>query len=215
MFDTEEEVALATMADLVFPLAGRTLPRDHRLALAQALEAAAPWLAPSDHSAGCGLHPVNLVPGSGDTALLSGRARLLVRLPRERVETLATLQGRTLDVAGHAVTLGTPHVRELLPHGTLYAHLVAAASDDEANFLAAVNTELDALGARCHRICGRRHQVRASVQAGAPLLTGFSLMLHGLSPQASLRVLEAGLGAQRRLGCGVFVPHRSASAVGH
>jgi hypothetical protein len=48
---------------------------------------------------------------------------------------------------------------------------------------------------------------------GAPV-TGYSLMLDGLSPAASLRVLESGLGRHRRLGCGVFVPHKSSAAVG-
>jgi hypothetical protein len=43
---------------------------------------------------------------------------------------------------------------------------------------------------------------------------GFSLMLDALSPDHSLRMLEAGLGRHRRLGCGLFVPHRSAAAVG-
>ncbi|EHR72147.1 CRISPR-associated protein Cas6, subtype MYXAN [Burkholderiales bacterium JOSHI_001] len=211
MLETEDALALATQVDLVFPLAGRTLPRDHRLALAQALEAAAPWL---NSEPAIGLHPVNLVQGGSEPALLSARARLLVRLPRQRVAALSALQGLSLDVAGHPVNLGAPHARELLPHGTLYAHLVAADGEDEAAFLAAVGNELDALDARCQRICGRRHQIRATTDAGAPWLTGFSLMLHGLTPPASLRVLEAGLGAHRRLGCGLFVPHRSAAAVG-
>jgi hypothetical protein len=47
---------------------------------------------------------------------------------------------------------------------------------------------------------------------GVPV-TGYSLMLDGLSPADSLRVLEAGLGRHRRLGCGLFVPHKSAAAV--
>jgi hypothetical protein len=38
-------------------------------------------------------------------------------------------------------------------------------------------------------------------------------MLHELSPEHSLRMQAAGLGAQRKLGCGIFVPHKSAGAV--
>jgi len=123
------------------------------------------------------------------------------------------LAGRELDVGGHRVRLGEPHLRELLPHNTLYAHFVAsdaADGDDERAFLAAVDAELDALGAACRRVCGRRQLIRGGV---APL-GGFSLMLHGLAVAASLRVLEAGVGGHRRLGCGLFVPHRSAAAVG-
>ncbi len=201
----------ATMVDVAFPLEGRSLPRDHRLALADALDAAAPWLR---EVPGAGLHPVNLVHGGGDPALLSGRARLLLRVPRTHADALQrALAGRELDVGSHRVRLGAPHLRDLLPHNTLYAHFVASAAadgDDEAAFLATVDAELDALGAACRRVCGRRQLIRGSV---APL-GGFSLMLHGLAVAASLRVLEAGVGAHRRLGCGLFVPHRSAAAVG-
>jgi CRISPR-associated protein Cas6 len=209
---SDDDLPPATMVDAVFPLAGRSLPRDHRLALADALEAAAPWL--RDLPA-AGPHPVNLVPGTGDPALLSHRARLVLRIPRTHVAALHELAGRELDVAGHRVALGEPHLRELLPHNTLYAHFVAAGSadndgDDEAAFLDAVGAELDALGAACRRICGRRQRIRGGERA----LVGFSLMLHGLAAADALRVLEAGVGGHRRLGAGVFVPHRSAAAVG-
>jgi hypothetical protein len=38
-------------------------------------------------------------------------------------------------------------------------------------------------------------------------------MLHALSPEQSLRLQQHGLGPQRLLGCGIFVPHKSAAAV--
>ena len=88
--------------------------------------------------------------------------------------------------------------------------LYAAADDDEAAFLQAVDDGLGALGVRGERICGRHR----ALDDGTRRLSGFSLMLDGLSPAHSLRVLEAGLGAHRDLGCGLFVPHRSAAAVG-
>jgi CRISPR-associated protein Cas6 len=202
-----DEAPPATMVDVLFPLEGRSLPRDHRLALSDALQAAAPWLRDLPQA---GLHRVNVVAGLADPALLSQRARLGLRVPRAHAEGLRELAGRELDVGGHRVRLGTPQVRELLPHGTLYAHLVVESSDDEAAFVAAIDAELDALGAACARICGRRQQIRG----GDETLVGFSVMLHGLAAAASLRVLEAGVGRHRRLGCGLFVPHKSAAAVG-
>ena len=39
-------------------------------------------------------------------------------------------------------------------------------------------------------------------------------MLHGLSAADSLTVQRAGIGPHRALGCGLFVPHKSAAAVG-
>lgn len=197
----------ASRVDVIYPLQGRTLPRDHRRALAQALEGVLPWLG---DPAQAGVHRINAVAGIGPTALLSQRARLALRVRRERLGALAPLQGVVLDVAGFPLRVGQAAVvRELLPHSTLYAHLVATADDEELAFLDSIETELEALGVPCQRICGRRQVID---NGGVPV-TGYSLMLDGLSAAGSLRVLEAGLGRHRRLGCGLFVPHKSGAAV--
>ncbi len=120
------------------------------------------------------------------------------------------LAGSTLNVGGSELTLGEPQLRELLPHTTLYAHFVDAGDADEAGFLDAVGAELQQMDVSCHRVCGREQAWSGPQQP----LHGFSLMLHGLRATAALRVLEHGLGAHRLLGCGVFVPHKSAAAVG-
>ena len=41
------------------------------------------------------------------------------------------------------------------------------------------------------------------------VVPGFSLMLHGLRAEHSLRLQRAGLGLQHKRGCGIFVQHRS------
>ena len=193
--------------DVAFPLQGRALPRDHRLALAQAVAQLVPWLADDPHAA---VHPVKLVQGSGEPALLSARSRLTLRVARERSAELHALAGSSLHVAGHEIVLGEPQLRELLPHTTLYAYFVDAGEADEAGFLDAVGAELQQLDVSCHRVCGREQEWRGPQRP----LHGFSLMLHGLRAAAALRVLEQGLGAHRLMGCGVFVPHKSAAAVG-
>jgi CRISPR-associated protein Cas6 len=203
----DAEATIDTMVDVAFALAGTHLPRDHGLALSRALAEQLPWLA-ADPTAG--VHAVKVVPGYGVRGLLSQRARLLLRVPDARVEALAPLAGRTLSVAGCVLRLGEPRPRHLLPHGTLFAPVVAAGSADEAAFMEAVSGALRALQVDAHRVCGRRRQVGT---ADGPI-TGFSLMLHGLSATDSLRVQCAGVGPHRLLGCGIFVPHRSAAAVG-
>lgn len=195
----------AVLVDLAFPLEGRTLPGEHRAALAAALAARLPWLGALP---GTGMHRLNLVPGGGGVALLSARTRLLLRVPRERAaEAAAALSGTTLALGEAVLRLGAPVQRELLPHRTLYAHYVAAPPGDELAFLAMVDAELQALAVQGRPICGRR-------QGGPDGGSGFSLMVDGLSPDDALRLLQAGIGAQRALGCGLFVPHRSAAAVG-
>jgi CRISPR-associated protein Cas6 len=192
------------MDDLGFALGGGTLPRTHRSELADAIGQALPWFATS---AGVGMHRLN-VSSEGDQVLLARRTPLRLRVPRELAGAAAALQGRDLAVGADRLRLGAVQVRELLPHGTLYAHLVATDDADEAAFLRSMQAELAAQGVVCRPICGRRQVV----EGGA--LQGFSLMLDGLSHEGALRILERGLGPHRRLGCGLFVAHRSAAAVG-
>lgn len=202
-----ENLPEASMVDMVFPLAGRNLPRDHALGLLQAVQQEFDWLADEPLA---GIHPIKLVQGSDSLALLSQRARLLMRLPRRRREAAHALGGRLLRIGSSEVCPGPPHVRELIAHATLYTPSVAAPGDDEVVFMEAVASELQALGVRCHSVCGKRS--RRQLQGRE--ITTFSLMLHGLSAAHSLRVQDHGLGPYRLLGCGIFVPHKSAAAVG-
>lgn len=195
----------AGMVDVVFALTGDTLPHEHRNALAAALSLRLPWLADEPRA---GIHRLNLVAGSDGEDIVSQRTRLVLRLPRESSPAAFALAGTDLDVAGHRLRLGPAHRRELLPHGTVYAHLVATGAANEALFLQQVGAELAAMEVRCWPICGRWQS------AEAPVVTGCSLMLDGLRPEHALRVMERGLGRHRQLGCGVFVPHRSAAPVG-
>lgn len=202
---------VATMVDIAFAIEGGPLPRDHRELLAAALEAALPWLADTP---GAGVHRLNVVAMAADggtQALLSQRTKLVLRVPRERADDAAVLVGRTLDLGGHRLHVGALQARELLPWGTLYAHVVAADADavpDEATFMREVEGQLRELGVPCRPICGRLQRLESG------RLQGYSLMLDGLSAADSLRLQAVGIGRHRRLGCGVFVPHKSAAAVG-
>ena len=197
---------VADMIDVAFALEGDALPREHRHALAEALQEALPWLG---SEARAGVHRLKLV-ASGDGAddLVSRRTRLTLRVPRGRADEVDVLSGTDLSLGGHRVRAGRARRRELLPHGTLYAPLVAADAPDEAQFLVTVQLALDALGVRAQPVCGRWQ----STEGGR--LVGCSLMLSGLERDQSLVLLQQGLGPHRRLGCGLFIPHRSAAAVG-
>ncbi len=192
--------------DVIFPLVGGFLPRDHAQALQDALCAQWPWLATEPHAA---IHAIKLVPGLDGLAMLSRRARLLVRVPEHRAPELLAKTGMDVQVGGHALHLETPHQRELQAHATLYAYKVAAPSEDESSFLAEVTRELASLDIGGERVCGKRQNLMA--QGG--LIHAFSLMLHALPAEQSLRLQHHGIGAHRLLGCGIFLPHKSAAAV--
>jgi CRISPR-associated protein Cas6 len=201
------EAAIDTLVDVAFALGATHLPRDHALPLLRALGEHLEWLAAEPT---VGIHPVKVVAGYGARGLLSQRARLLLRVPRRRVSSLAALAGCTLSVGGCLLRVGEPRPRELLPHGTLFAPFVAAEGKDEPAFMEGTAATLRALGIEAQSVCGRRGRIGGS----AGPIAGFSLMLHGLSIADSLRVQSVGVGPHRLLGCGIFVPHRSAAAVG-
>lgn len=200
------QLPLATAVDVVFSVSGNTLARDHAQALQDALCRQWPWLASEVQT---GIHTIKLVPGTQPQAMLSQRTKLLLRVPTHRAPELLANTRVDLVVAGQPMILGTPHTRELLPHATLYAYNVAAANADEVTFMAGVTRELAELGIGGERVCGKRQQL---VLADGVLNT-FSLMLHALAPEQSLRVQCLGVGPHRLLGCGIFIPHKSAAAV--
>ena len=195
----------ADMIDVAFALEGHALPHEHRFALADALQAALPWLAAEPRA---GVHRLNVVRGGGADDLVSRRTRLTLRVPRERADAAGALAGLVMQLGAHRLRAGRAKARELLPHGTLYAELVATDSEDESAFLADVQRQLAALAVRAQPICGRWQFAEQG------RLLGCSLMLTGLDTAQSLVLLQQGLGPHRRLGCGLFVPHRSAAAVG-
>ncbi len=196
-----------TVVEAVFPLEGQALPGDHAQALLDALTAQMPWL---PHDDGAGIHPMKLVSGTGSLALLSRRTRLILRVHANRLEELKASEGVELEVAGNTLRLGAVHLRALQPLATLYAYRVAATTADESAFMQAMEAELSALAVAGERVCGKRQILRVNQQE----MVTFSMMLHGLVPEQSLRLQQHGLGPHRLLGCGLFVPHKSAAAVG-
>ena len=193
------------MIDLAFAITSGRLPGEHRHALADAIDAALPWLALTPQA---GMHPLKLA-GGGAQPLLSARTRLTLRLPRSRAQQAAALAGRELAVGTGHLRLGDAHGRELLPWGTLYAHCVAAINGgDELGFQRAVQAELAALGVAGRVICGLARR------GADDAIDGYGVMVDGLSADASLALQQHGIGAGRRFGYGLFVPHRSAAAVG-
>ena len=195
------------VVEAVFPLQGKALPRDHAQALQHTLAEHLPWL---HGDVGAGIHPLKLVSGPESLALLSPRTRLILRVNASRLNDLKALVGIPLNVAGHALRLGDVHLRALQPLATLYAYRVAAGSADELTFMQAIEAELAALAIAGERVCGKRQSLRVDGQE----MTTFSMMLHALVPEQSLRLQQHGLGPHRLLGCGLFVPLKSAAAVG-
>lgn len=201
------QVERAPIVDVLYAIDGTALPKDHRFELMGEITRCLPWL---KAETGVGIHPIRAARDDDGRLLLPRRAKLVVRLPGSKVAAAAALIGQELDVGGWTMRVGAAVVRKLVPHGTLYAHFVTAGTDDEQVFLSEIGALLAELKTPCQLVCGMRHAFRA----GPRQVAGYSLMLHDLAREHSILLQQVGLGGDRPLGCGIFVPHRSAAAVG-
>ncbi len=192
------------MIDLVFDLGGGPLSAGYPFALWDELVRHVPQLA---EDAAAGVLPLRTAE-SGEEMLLPRRAKLVLRLPHTLAAPAAALAGRQLDLEGCSLSLGAGKRREIQPYSTLHAQLVAGA-DDEVEFMAGVAAELASLGVEGQLICG----MRRSLSCAQRTIHGYGLVIHDLKPEASLRLQCAGLGAERHLGCGIFIPYKVISSL--
>ncbi len=178
---------------------------DHAWALLQAVEALLPWLA---EEATAGIHPLRTSPTTYGVALLARRAKLVLRVPEGRLPDALALAGGVLDVGGSRLAVGAGQARALQPSATLSAQRVASAAAEVGAFEAEVARWLAALGIGGRYIAGRPRHGRA----GAREIAGFALALHGLTAADSLRIQSGGMGPDRRIGWGLFVPAKAIAA---
>lgn len=195
----------AAMIDIAFGVSGETLPSGYPFALWAELAQRVPQLADDDS---VGVLPLRAAE-SGEDMLLPRRAKLVLRLPQTLMQTAAALAGARLDISGSALQLGAGQPRQMQPHPTLHAQLVTGA-DDEVEFLEEMRVTLSAMGIEAGLICGR-HKTLAD---DSHSLAGYSLVVHDLKPEASLRLQSEGVGGSRHFGCGIFLPYKVISGLG-
>jgi CRISPR-associated protein Cas6 len=207
--ENKPEEYTPTMIDLQFDLAGATIPADNAQMLSDALQKLLPWLSDSP---GAGIqHLKGAESNSGDATLnINRRIKLFMRVPKTRVDDMQQLIGKTLDLAGHALQIGGFKTREFTAFANIYAHFVDTGSATEEQFVQDVMRELDGhFKLRCGFICGKQQ----TLQSASGQLYGYSLMLHDVPPHKSLQLQDEGLGRNRLLGCGIFIPHKSIAPV--
>ena len=200
------------IVDAAFAIECRSLPVDHAFALSQAIQAALPWFAGEPQA---GLHTVHgaasgagwVRPEGEDAVLqLSRRTKLVLRLPVHRMTDAAALTGRTLDVAGSPMRVGRLSARPLVRIASLFSRgVIFEGAADEPAFVAAALEGLRALGVETSTmLCGR--EVTLATPEGT--YRRRSLMVTVATPAQSLELQRHGLGEARKLGCGLFIPHK-------
>lgn len=189
------------MVDVAFGMEAQRLPADYEWPLYREVVRVAPWIA---RIARAGIHPVRAVSGGDGTLLVARRAKLVVRMPRDRMCAASALEGAVLHVGEVTVKLGEGVFRRLEPSATLYSPRVVTGDDDESAFSEHLARELEELGVARPFICGRRATVRLEEGPAA----AFGVAVHGLGEAASILLQDAGLGRGRAIGCGMLVPHK-------
>jgi CRISPR-associated protein Cas6 len=205
------------VVDLVFDMQCCCLPVDHAYALSQAVQQALPWFAQEPQA---GLHLIHGAasshgwqrPNEPDSLLhLSRRTKLTLRLPQSRITSAQILSGKTFDIAGYPLQLGKAVEKPMMPAPVLFArHIQAALDEPEDTFLDKMIHLLKEQEIRCRKaLCGKTH----SFQLPGEVLFTRSLMIADLTPQDSIVLQQQGLGAGRKIGCGLFVPYKDIKPV--
>ena len=202
----KQDMDEAAVTDIQFALKGAVLPKDHGYPLFLALLERMPWIADEPL---LGIHPVQGADLGDGNLILNRRGKLVIRAPRERAAELLTLTGHTFQLCAREFIIGAGKLRALSWYTPLYAHCVTTGYEDERDFTQAILGELDTYKIDSRFICGKR-QTLTTAQG---MEYGYSLMLHGLPMEHALQIQVHGLGTNRKLGCGIFIPHKSIAAV--
>jgi CRISPR-associated protein Cas6 len=198
----------ARCINVSFPLSGKQLPADHGYLLYSAISKSfwslhgIDWLA---------IELISGLPsGRGLIALSEREATLHLRIPADHYRDVLPLAGKRLDIGGHQIRLGLPVPRPLDPAPSLYARVVTIKKFTDAEpFIEAVKRQLDSLGVKGrielpHDDQGRYR--RRIVTIHGKSVVGFSVAVHELNDDDSVKLQSFGVGGRRAMGCGIFNP---------
>lgn len=206
--------------DYAYRIHCHSLPVEHAYPLKQAITAILPWIA---REPGVGIHDIHVAAsGNGWTRpgekhddgllYLSRRTRLVLRLPKSLLPKARALEESTLVVGESTLVVGKGQLKPLLPSGTLFARYVAMEEghEEESRFVDYLVDQLQRMGISPRKVlCGRTHAIRTPE---TPIRTR-SVLIAELSPEESVRLQQNGIGPNRRLGCGLFIPHKGIAPV--
>jgi CRISPR-associated protein Cas6 len=202
------------VADLVFTIQCSTLPVDHAHDLSRAIHEALPWFMQEEQAA---LHLIHGAEsgngwerpeGEGDVIYLSRRTKLTLRLPKHRLDEARTLSGSALDVAGNTIHIKEAKLRLFSTNHTLYSRHLVDENGDEELFMEEAVAVLNDMGLSFKKVlCGRSHTLQTPEK---PLQTR-SLMVAELPPTDAVTLQQRGMGNYQKLGCGLFIPHKTLS----
>ena len=204
------------VVDLSYKIDCKQIPTSHAWELSQALYEVLPWLKDEPEA---GIHQIHGAtsgngwerPPDGELIHLSKRTRMSMRVPMSRIGDANALVGKTLDVLGCSVIVGTMTTKPINALATIFSrYTVVQEGMNEDDFLQWVVAELKAREMQPRKLlCGKGHEF----DANGEYIQTRSLMIADLDNSSSVALQEMGIGPHRQLGCGIFMPHKGIKAV--
>jgi CRISPR-associated protein Cas6 len=215
--DDNQDVSeqLDAMVDLVFTVAGKTLPVDHAHVLSEAIIEVLPWMVDEPDS---GIHLIHVAESGngwerpeGDLLYLSRRTKFTMRLPKERVEDAQRLLGTVLVVDGHELEFSKAVVRPFNAMPTMFSRYVLGLDGESENdFLQRCANELKEMGIPVRKMLAGKTHIFALPEGERLTRT---LLVADLTPEHAILLQQRGLGEGRKKGFGLFIPHKGINAV--
>jgi len=207
-----------TIQDLLFSIECKTLPLDHGYVLGQQVLRHLPWMGSEP---GAAIHQIHVAESANgwmrpddperEVLHVSQRTKMTLRVPRDRIEDVRQLIGKTLDIEGHPLTVGEFRPRKLSLLTTIFARYVDTGGvEDENEFLHSIAGQLLERGIRVKKMMGGK--LLHHHTADGSVLTR-KLMISDLEVQQSIELQEQGIGSQQWMGLGIFMPHKGIKAV--
>lgn len=204
--------------DLLFKIECKSLPLDHGFALSEQIIQHIPWIKDEPQAA---IHQIHVAesangwmrPEDPETEVLnvSRRTKMTLRLPSSRLDDINALVGKTLDISGHQLKVGSFTTRKLSKLTTIFARYVdTQGSDDENQFLQSMSQLLKQRNIRVKKMMSGKLMTHQT--SDGPILTR-KLFLSDLDVQESVLLQENGIGNKQLLGLGIFLPHKGIDAV--
>ena len=205
------------IVDVNFKIKCTHLPLDHAHDLSSAIIAELPWVAEDQQ---VGIHLIHgaesgngwIRPTGPDELIYPSRRTLFsIRTPKQRILDVEQLAGKTITIGDIPVELSKPSIRGLSKITTIFARYVLAQQiEDEDAFLQEMADLLM-----------QKQITPKKMMSGRATLMRFpdgdrsarSLMIDGIEVVESVCLQQEGLGSGRKIGCGIFLPHKGIDPV--
>ena len=217
--NSQEYAVPDDIVDVNFRIQCTHLPLDHAYDLSTAILDALPWAKDEE------LFGIHLIHGAesgngwirpsepSDFIYPSRRTLFSLRTPKEHTEKVKQLAGRTIIVGDIPLELSKPSIRLLSKITTLFSrHMLAKNTEDEEAFLTEVVRLLEQKNIRPKKMMSGRETTLRLPQGNR---IARSIMIDGIEVSESIRLQQEGLGPGRKVGCGIFLPHKGIDPVAY